>query len=525
MRIKTETTVGIFILVATVAFLFIIYQIGIFRLDRAKYVPFSAYFKDANGLIKKSDVKIAGVKVGWVDNIELQPGNNQVKASIMLDKDFNVHNSDKFIIRQDGVLGVKYIEILQDQISNKNNINNNLDNKDSILPPGSALDCEQCNSGVSIGELLATVQSITDDVSNLTQSLNQVINLNNQNQLRSALENINKTSEQLAQISQAVNNIIKNQEQRLNETIESVRELTKCLADNIPALTVSVKETAKNIRQTSQKINKITTDITQEQGALGKLFCGEESFAKIDNTLTAVSGYVNAIKNWSFGAIGHLEALKPIDKANNTKNIKTYFNFQWNFRPSTTVFAGLTTSSQGYATKEKIFICDSDNYIKHFIQNNIPQNNTSKNSVIKDLNTQNNIQESEAICDATDSCGNYYKKIIQKRSALALNLQLGERLGAFGLRAGIFESTAGVALDYMLDFSNNDYRWLKPGLTSSLEIFDWRGNKRFSPDSKPHVKWLNRIWLTPQIFIVAGIDDIASKMRSSLAGAGFNLIF
>ena len=69
---KTETRVGIFLIVAIGIFIYLSVNIGALRLDTAKYNVYKTYFDDTGGLDVKANVKIAGVDVGWVDDIELQ---------------------------------------------------------------------------------------------------------------------------------------------------------------------------------------------------------------------------------------------------------------------------------------------------------------------------------------------------------------------------------------------------------------------------------------------------------------------
>ena len=71
MQIKTETKVGIFVILAVGVFMFMTLGIGALRLSSSGYSPYTVSFDDVSGLSKKAEVKIAGVKVGWVESIEL----------------------------------------------------------------------------------------------------------------------------------------------------------------------------------------------------------------------------------------------------------------------------------------------------------------------------------------------------------------------------------------------------------------------------------------------------------------------
>ena len=80
---RTETRVGIFIVIAIGVFVYLSINIGAFRLDTAQYYSYKTYFDDTGGLDAKAPVKIAGVSVGWVDGIELlKEGKAEIKLRV-----------------------------------------------------------------------------------------------------------------------------------------------------------------------------------------------------------------------------------------------------------------------------------------------------------------------------------------------------------------------------------------------------------------------------------------------------------
>jgi len=67
------------------------FKIGAFRFDRAQYNKYVMYFEDISGLSRKADVKIAGVKVGWVEKINLIPDHDiKAEAEVMIFKDYTL---------------------------------------------------------------------------------------------------------------------------------------------------------------------------------------------------------------------------------------------------------------------------------------------------------------------------------------------------------------------------------------------------------------------------------------------------
>lgn len=86
-------------------------QMGAFRLYKGCYNSYVLYCPDIAGLNKKADVKIAGIKVGWVEDLELLIDQKQVRVNIMVNKSYLLHDDAHGVIRQEGLLGTKFLEI------------------------------------------------------------------------------------------------------------------------------------------------------------------------------------------------------------------------------------------------------------------------------------------------------------------------------------------------------------------------------------------------------------------------------
>ena len=185
MRIKTETAVGLFIIIATLVFLYMSYQLGSFRFDKIKYNTFSVYFNDISGLSKKSDVKIAGVKVGWVDEVDLINESQQVKAIIMIDKKYQLYSDAHAVVRQEGLLGSKYLE---------------LNPGDPLLPtlsPGSMLTRPSIGP-VAVDQMLRQFKGIASNLESVTESMRGAIGgPEGEEKLRSLVNNLQQATNDL----------------------------------------------------------------------------------------------------------------------------------------------------------------------------------------------------------------------------------------------------------------------------------------------------------------------------------------
>lgn len=112
MYFKAETFVGTFIILALGLFTWMSFQLGSVRLNLARYTTYTVAFKDVANLLSKADIKISGVKVGWVESVFLDPEDMRVKVTVKVLKDYKLYKDASAFVRQEGLLGVKYLEMI-----------------------------------------------------------------------------------------------------------------------------------------------------------------------------------------------------------------------------------------------------------------------------------------------------------------------------------------------------------------------------------------------------------------------------
>ena len=67
---------------------------------------------NVGGLKLRSDVLMAGVRIGWVSEIELAPDSKSVNIKLRIYKDFKIYKDARFAIEQSGLLGDTYVAVL-----------------------------------------------------------------------------------------------------------------------------------------------------------------------------------------------------------------------------------------------------------------------------------------------------------------------------------------------------------------------------------------------------------------------------
>ena len=105
-----EAIIGAIVLAAAVFFLvFITQQTGV--AGSAGTYPLTAKFRSAEGIVVGADVRLAGVKIGTVTGMELDPVTFQADTTLALVSGIEIPDDSEAGVASEGLLGGAFIEI------------------------------------------------------------------------------------------------------------------------------------------------------------------------------------------------------------------------------------------------------------------------------------------------------------------------------------------------------------------------------------------------------------------------------
>src|SRR5262245_9616986 len=113
MAVKsTELRSGVFVVLAVVVLTILIFSVGNFRARLKSAARYYTYVNNVKFLKTHDPVTYGGYKVGEIKKLEVAPDHHgMVKITIDLDEDIPVREDSIVTVKQDGILGPKYIEI------------------------------------------------------------------------------------------------------------------------------------------------------------------------------------------------------------------------------------------------------------------------------------------------------------------------------------------------------------------------------------------------------------------------------
>lgn len=481
---KPETAVGLFVLAALGIFFYLSFYIGAFRLRRGDYHTHTLLFNDIAGLAKKADVTIAGVKVGWVDEISLVP-EQQVHMRIMINAACILHADAYGVIRQEGLLGTKYLEL---------NPGNPLS---AILPNGSMLT--QPNIATpSLDHLLMSANTIATQINDLSSSY--TIKNHATPNLGEVITAIGTAAQNLAACTQRIDTLIEHNQSMLENTLSNVNTIMQELKTHIPQLSATLNTLAEILRaqtlpciqQTAENINRVAKAVDEGKGTIGKLLHDENVYDTMVNTVQSAQECIERVRNVGIMVDAFVEPMLGHFEHHHFNDVKGYCNVWFFPHPNYFFLAGLVSTLSGHVRRYETE--------RHWFDAA-----TCCELIPNNMNLSNADQFKFA---------NRTTKAIRKFDSLLLNLQVGALFRTMGIRFGIFESALGLGIDIDIPFTDTCH-WL-----STLEIFDFHGRNRFN-DDRPHLVWLNRLFLTPNFYLTLGVDDFVSKHnKNAFIGAG-----
>lgn len=108
----TEVLTGAGVLVVAAGFLAYAGQVGGVGVGNTGLAPYSASFRSAEGIGIGTDVRLAGVKVGSVTDMRLDPATFRAETRFTVQNDVELPDDSAVVIASEGLLGGSFVEIL-----------------------------------------------------------------------------------------------------------------------------------------------------------------------------------------------------------------------------------------------------------------------------------------------------------------------------------------------------------------------------------------------------------------------------
>jgi phospholipid/cholesterol/gamma-HCH transport system substrate-binding protein len=267
MAVKSsELRSGIFVVLAMVVLTILIFSVGNFRARLRPAVRYYTYVGDVKFLKTHDAVTFGGYKVGDIKAIDVSPDHHgMLKMTLDVDPETPVKEDSVVTLKQDGILGPKYLEISAGSTGAK------------PAPPGTTLPGVVPTPFVELGpsfegpllrldKLLENLNLILGDAEfrrNITGLLGETRNL-----VTTLNEQVSKLSAVLTKTGEKSQDVLN----ELHETVKGVREpLTKTLKDTDELASHLTKDADQMTEKISKTLDELTAKLSRTTDALDQL--------------------------------------------------------------------------------------------------------------------------------------------------------------------------------------------------------------------------------------------------------------
>lgn len=284
---RHETKAGLFVLIGLLLLGVLVVQFGRFGDRFTDHYPLFIEFPDTAGIIKGSDVRLRGAKVGRVATVpELATGggSSTVKMEMSIRDDVQIPKESTFQIGSAGLLGDKFIEITPPEKEN----GEFFEPGDSIMGAGAggfdaiksdaasiAKDASQMIKDAK--ETFVKIDKALDEITAVGKNLNitmekvnsKFLSDDNLDHLSNAMANFDAASKDISEASKELKPTI-------DDAKKAIASLNKA-ADSADTLFVDARKEVKNIEPALRDLPKAVRSISR---AAGK---AEETMAALQN--------------------------------------------------------------------------------------------------------------------------------------------------------------------------------------------------------------------------------------------------
>ncbi|WP_285031647.1 MCE family protein [Mycolicibacterium sp. lyk4-40-TYG-92] len=244
---------------------------------------YSAVFTDASSLKVGDSVRVAGIRVGTVNDIDLR-SDNTVVVGFDSDRNIVLTTGTKVVVRYLDLVGNRYLEILDGPGSTK------------IQPPGSQIPANRTEPALDLDLLLGGLKPViqglnAQNVNALTNSLIQILQ-GQGGTMESLLSQTNSFTTALADNGQAVQQMI----------------------DNLKTVTATVAKDGDKFSGAVTRLQQLITGLSEQRDPIG------DAISALDKGTASLSDLMTQARPPLTGTVNQLSRMATLLDNDNDKS-------------------------------------------------------------------------------------------------------------------------------------------------------------------------------------------------------------
>ncbi|MFH6604977.1 MlaD family protein [Maribacter algicola] len=236
-----------------------------------------AVYENVGGLQAGTQVSINGLSVGTVNNIKFKDQSGNLLVTFTVNNDFEFSKNSKAELFDTGIIGGKGIQIMP--VFDGAPVAKSGDTLTTSTRPGIT---ELVQS--SLNPLKNKVEGAVTNADSLMMNVNQVLDATTKRDLRESISGLSQLMKSLQGSAALLNDLLKNNEGKLDSSLTNFRELTNNFAKLSDSLNnAGLGRTLASLESTVANLDNIMARIDQGDGTLGKLMKDEELYKNLNS--------------------------------------------------------------------------------------------------------------------------------------------------------------------------------------------------------------------------------------------------
>ncbi len=297
MKITRPIKAGIIALAALIFFFWGFNYLGGKNLLKPKVTTFYTEYTNVQGLNTASPVTINGFQVGKVQHIKFNKapdkhGHFIVEYSMEADLEFSKNSVVR--IYSEGLMGGKALAIVPDYEGEPA--------KSGDFLKGDIDSDFFADFADRINPLQAKVESMIVQADSLLVGLNDVLDTQTRNKIKSSVSKLDQSMSNLNRMSADLSGILVENKTQLTNTITGAQEVTvkiKDLTDNLnkEISEAQIAETVQKLNSSIERINMLVGGLEEGNGSLGKLLKDDNLYQNLNEASDALDRLLNDVQN------------------------------------------------------------------------------------------------------------------------------------------------------------------------------------------------------------------------------------
>lgn len=236
-----------------------------------------AIYPNVGGLQVGTVVSINGFGVGKVNDIKFLDAKGNLMVTFTVSSDFEFSKNSTVELYDTGIIGGKGLQITP-VFDGAGTIESG-DTLTTQTRPGLTELAQQ-----KLTPLFKKFESAVGDADSVLINVNDVLSGNTKQDLRQAVNGLSELMVSLNGSAQVLNNILKNNESKLDSSLNNFERLTHNFAELSDTLNnAGLGRTLSSLESTMASLNGIMSKIDEGDGTLGKLMKDEELYVNLNN--------------------------------------------------------------------------------------------------------------------------------------------------------------------------------------------------------------------------------------------------